>query len=122
MAFGRLPLFKGTLTHPVTQYVAVPVHQGCIGVHIGWKDATSSATITLELSSYDAIEAPYDVAGSAWEWRDSGLTITGPAASAAGATVVNVDNVRQRRARLKIVTAATSVLEIHDGADLVERG
>jgi len=112
----RQPLLKGTLTHPVTQYVAVPIHDGVVGLHIGWLDATSSATITLELSSFPAYDAPYDSAGSAWEWKDSGETITGPAASAAGATLVHLENVRAMRGRLKIVTAATSVFEIYDGA------
>lgn len=111
----RVPLFKGTLTHPTTQYVPVPVHNGTIGAYIAWKDATSSATITLELTSLNP-EIASDTSTTAWHWKDSGVSITGPAASAAGASLVNVENVRQGRARLKIVTAATSVFEIMDGA------
>lgn len=117
MGFGmHPPLFAGSITSGATQYVAVPVVDGCVGIHIGWKDATSSATITLELTSFESYEAPVDEAGSAWEWKDSGLSITGPAASAAGSTLVNVDNVRQKRARLKIVAAANCVFEIREGA------
>lgn len=115
MGFGHTPLFKGTLTNPATQYIGVPIKEGCIGLHIGWKDATSSATITLELSSFNASDAPVAEAGSAWEWKDSGVSITGPAGAAAGAALVNVENVRALRARLKIVTAANCDLEIYDG-------
>lgn len=114
----RPPLFSGTLTHPATEYVGVPVHDGVIGVHIAWPDATSSATITLELTSYDSQDAPTTTAGTADIWKDVSATvsITGPAASARGSAQVNVENVRQRRARLKIVTAATTTLTILDGA------
>lgn len=112
----REPLFIGTVANAATQYVKVPVHDGVIGLHIGWKDATSSATLTIELSSFPAFDAPYDAAGSAWEWKDSGETITGPAASAAGATLVHFENVRAMRARLKIVAAANCLFEIYDGA------
>lgn len=118
MGFGRGPLFKGTVANAATQYVNVPIHNGCIGLHIGWLDATSSATITLELSSFGAYDAPYDAAGAAWEWKDSGVAITGPAASAAGSILVNAENVRQLRARLKIVAAANCSFEIYDGVDV----
>ena len=116
MAFGRPPLFKGTIANGATQYVGVPIHDGKLGLHIGWKDATSSATITIEMTSFSADDAPVATAGSAWVWKDSGLSITGPAASAAGATLVNVENVRSLRARLKIVAAANCDFEIYDGA------
>ena len=105
-------LFSGAIANGATRYIEVFVRGGSIGVHIGWMDATSSATITLELGSFDGA---ITVAGAAWEWKDSGLTITGPAASAAGSTLVNVENVRQLRARLKIVAAAASVFDIRDG-------
>lgn len=113
----RKPLFKGTVASAATKYVGVPIYDGTLGAHIAWLDATSSATITLQLTSFGPTDAPVDEAGSAWEWVDSGETITGPAASAAGAVLVNLENVRQRRARLKIVAAADCNLEIHDGAD-----
>lgn len=106
-------LFRGTVANGETKYVEVPVRNGALGLHIGWKDATSSATITLELTSVNA--AAIDAAGTAWVWEDSGLTITGPVAAAAGSTSLNVENVRQRYARLKIVGAALSAFEIWDG-------
>ena len=115
MGTGHVPLFKGTIATSTTQYIGVPIHDNAIGIHIAWKDATSSATITLEMSSINPEDAPVTTAGT-WQWKDSGQTITGPAASAAGSTLVNIENVRQLRARLKIVTAANCVFEICDGA------
>ncbi len=117
MGFGQAPLFKGTVANGVTQYVGIPIHGGCIGTQISWLDATSSATITIELTSFGNADAPVDTAGSAWVWKDSGLSITGPAASAAGSVLVNADNVRQRRARIKIVAAANCSFEIYDGTN-----
>lgn len=109
-------LFQGTVATSEVKYVAVPIRSGALGAHIGWKDATSSATITLELSSFPG--ASTDNAGRAWEWKDSGVSITGPAASAASSTIVNVENVRQQRARLKITGAALSTFDIRDGTAL----
>lgn len=106
-------LFRDTVANGQTKYVPVPVRNGTIGVQIGWLDATSSATVTLELSSFEG--ASFVVGGAAWEWKDSGLTITGPTGAAAGSTLLNVENVRQRFARLKIVGAAASTFDIRDG-------
>lgn len=115
-AVGRPPTFEGAVANGSTIYVGVKVRDGRLGGQIAWTDATSSATITLELTSFGAVDAPVDGAAS-YKWKDSGLTITGPSASAAGATLVNVDNVQQRRGRYKIVAAAASNFIIHDGAD-----
>jgi hypothetical protein len=112
----RVPLFKGVLTHPTTKYIGLPIRDGHTGAHITWKDGTSSATITLEMSGYDAQDAPVETAGT-YQWKDSGVAITGPTAAGAGGSLVNVENVRQYRARLKIVTVATSDFEIYDGGD-----
>lgn len=117
MAFGRQPIFRGTQANSTTVYYPVPVHSGVIGVQFAWTDATSSATVTLELTDFDAIEAPYDAAGAAYEWKDSGLTITGPAASAAGSTLILVENARCLRARLKVVAAANCSFVILNGVD-----
>ena len=46
-------LFKGKLASSETKYVNVPVRNGTLGAHIGWLDAVSSATITLELGSFE---------------------------------------------------------------------
>ena len=116
MGMGHVPLFKGAIASGTTKYIGVPVHSGKVGLHIAWKDATSNATVTLEMSSMNATDAPVETAGT-WHWKDSGETITGPAASAAGSTLVHLDNVRQRRARLKIVTTADCDFEIMDGID-----
>lgn len=98
-----------------TKYLEVPVKNGAIGFHLAWLDAVSSATITLELTSYKQVAAV--AAGAAWEWKDSGLTITGPVAAAAGSTQVNVENVRQSRARIKIVGAAASLFDLQLGVE-----
>lgn len=101
-------LFK--VANAETKYIEVPVRNGTVGFHLAWLDAVSSATITLELTSYRGISPT--TAGRAWEWKDSGLTITGPVAAAAGAAQVNVENVRQERARIKIVGAAASWFDL----------
>lgn len=112
-------LFVGSVASGATLYVEVPVRgepdsaARYLGVQIGWLDATSSATIALELSSFDGAAAV--VAGAAWEWKDSGLTITGPTAAAASSTILEVENVRQHRARLKIIAAAACNFDIRDG-------
>jgi len=108
-------LFSGAIPTGTTVYVPIPVKAGCIGAFIGWPDAVSSATITLELTSNMTVSPV--VAGTAAQWKDSGVSITGPAASAAGSSLVNVENVRQRRARIKIVTAAATTLDIRDGIE-----
>jgi hypothetical protein len=112
---GAHTLFAGTVNNGATKYIAIPVRKGTIGIDIGWLDATSSATITLELSSFPNAAANVAAAGAAWEWTPSGLTITGPVAAAAGSTGVNVENVRQLFARLKIVAAANCSFDIRDG-------
>lgn len=111
----RPPLFSGVLTHPTTKYVGVPVRNGTIGAQIAWPDATSSATITVELTSYDSTDAPVETAGTGDIWAGSGVSITGPAASARGQAQINIEGVRQARARIKIVTAATTTVTILDG-------
>ncbi len=112
MAFA---LFKGAVANGVTKYVGVPIVDGRVGVHIGWLDATSAATITLELGSAPATDAPIDEAGEAWQWKDSGGVIAGPAGAAAGLTLVNRDAVYQKRARLKIAATADCDLAIWNG-------
>ncbi len=122
MSVSKKPLWDykvdGTVAAAATAYVAVPVIKGMVGCHIAWIDATSSATITLELSSFPVEEATTNVAGT-YQWKDSGVVITGPAASATGGVLVNVENVRQSRARLKIVGAATTSLIIYNGDQAV---
>lgn len=115
MIGGRVPVFKGTVANAATQYVGLKICGGTIGAHIAWLDATSSATITLELSCFNNDDAAVGDAGSAWEWIGSGVSITGPSGAAAGGSLLNVENVRQYRARLKIVAAANCSFEIYDG-------
>jgi hypothetical protein len=105
-------MFVGVIANGATQFVPVVVVDGCVGAHIKWPDATSSATITLELSSDREATLTSVAAG---EWLASGVTVTGPTGVAAGGSLVNVENVRQLRGRLKIVAAATTTLEILRG-------
>lgn len=114
MAFGRPPLYKATIPTTTTVYIGVPIVCGVIGLFLAWSDAVGAATITLELTSMSADDAPLATAGT-YQWRGSGETITGPAASAAGNAMVNLENVRQLRARLKVVTTAVTPLEVHNG-------
>lgn len=100
------PLFRGTQASGTTIFVPVNVVDGCVGVHISWLDATSAATIALELSSWPWPLAADNAAASDVTWPDSGETITGPAAAAAGSALINLSNVRQLRARLRIVASA----------------
>jgi hypothetical protein len=112
----NVPLFKGRIASGATVYVPVPIHKDgggrWIGAQLSWLDATSSATVTLELTN---TEAAYTQDGAAHEWKDSAVSITGPAAAAAGSTLIAIENVRFRRARLKIVTAAVSQIVVWDG-------
>jgi hypothetical protein len=101
-----------------THFVPVPIsaEDGALGLHIAWLDATSAATITLELSSFASLEAPYDQPGSPWHWIDSGEVIAGPTGAGGGGSLLNVENVRQKQARLRVVVTAATVLEVYDGA------
>lgn len=108
------PLFDGTQATTTTVYYHAPIHNSSIGIYFAWTDATSAATVTLELTSMGPTDAPYTTAGT-YQWKDSGLTFTGPAASAAGSLLINVENVRQKRARIKVVTTANSAFKIYDG-------
>lgn len=120
MSQTQKPIFTGPILSGVTKYIGLPIDRGpnggSVGVHIGWKDTVSSATITFETTSFPFEDAPTEVAGAAYLWLDSGEVITGPGGTAIGCSQMNVENVRQRRGRLKIVAAADCDFEIHDGA------
>jgi len=102
-----------TIANGATRYLELPVRDGTIGVQVLWRDAVSSATCTLELTSLRDVAA--EVAGATGAWKDSGLTFTGPAATAADSFLINVENCRQARARLKVVAAAATFLLVLDG-------
>ena len=111
--------FKGQI--PIsTRYVAIPMSMGGrLFIDVQWKDAVSSATITLETTGSAVEDAPIDAAGPAWVWKtEAGVTIAGPAGTAAGSTKVHVATLCCRRARLKIVAAAASNMEIYSDSEL----
>jgi hypothetical protein len=108
-------LYKNTALSG-TVYIGVPITNGSVGVQLAWLDATSSAAVTLELTNYSAEDAPTTTAGAANVWIASGVSIIGPSAAAIGGVLLNLDGIRQKRARLKVVTAATTNLEVIEGA------
>jgi hypothetical protein len=110
------PLFKGQLSASTVTYIEIPVRCGCVGAQVAWPDATSAATIGLEFSSNPGAGASSTKAD---DWTDSGVTITGPAATGAGSVMLNVDNIRQKRARIKVTTTAVTNLTVWDGMEPV---
>lgn len=110
------PLFSGPVASLATQFIGVPIIRGCVGVQIAWPDATTAGAMTLEVTNAGAVEAPVETAGTLDLWKDSGATIT-ITAGARNSTFVNLMNVRQRRARLKFVASAASVLTVLQGID-----
>jgi hypothetical protein len=133
MGAGSPPAFKGAQTSGTVIAVPLKVIAGRIGAHVSWPDATTAATFVLELSSFNATDAPIGAGGagtkqagdgnaylagaSAQFWPDSGETIAAVVAGAAGGFFINVANVGQHRARLRISASADSQWEIYDGLD-----
>lgn len=108
-------LFSGAIANGATAFCPVPIHQGCVGLHIAWPDATTNVTITFEVTSFGPLDAAPEGAANDRLWPAMpGVTIT-QTPGAAGSVVVNLSNVRQRRGRLRIVAGAASSLEIYDG-------
>jgi hypothetical protein len=109
------PLFDGSVAAAATQYIHVPISNGKLGVSLHWTDTTTAGTFTLEFTSMGPLDAPVTTAGT-YQWKDSGLTLTSPTGGSAGGSLVNVENVRQRRARLKFVATANSAIKVFNGA------
>lgn len=108
-------LFARTISNGATAFCPVPIHQGCVGLHISWPDATTNVTITFETSSFGPEDATPELAANARLWPAfPGVTIT-QTPGAPGAVLVNISGVRQKRGRLRIVAGAASELEIYDG-------
>lgn len=114
MSLYNPPLFSGLVANATTQFVGIPIGDGdLVSITIRWPDATSSATIVFQVTDFDSIDAPVDQATSANRWKAmTGVTITGPAASAAGAFEVNIPDIGARRGRLSIAAAADSTFLI----------
>lgn len=114
-ASNRRPLFQGTVANGATQYVGIPVGlKGITTIHLAWKDATSAATVTLQHSLFSPDDAPVGSAGSAWHWVNSATSVTGPAATAAGASLTQLSGVGPNlRSRLRIVATANCDLEVY---------
>lgn len=128
---GRPPLFKGLQADTTVIVIPVPILAGCIGLHVSWPDAVTDASFVLELSSFPSEVAPLWAGGagtlqpggghaylsgaSAQFWPDSGETIAPVVAGAAGSFMVNLSNVRQQRARLRITATDDCQWEIYNG-------
>jgi len=79
---------------------------------ISWPDAVSSAAITLEGTDFHDNEVAAGAVAS-YFWAPIPVTITGPAASAAGTTLLEgLGNLGVKRLRLKVVVAATTKLYV----------
>ena len=112
------PIFRGVIPTATTQFVGVPMgpQSSLLYLDIQWRDAVSAATITLQSTGTDAVDAPYDVAGPAWVWKDeAAVPIAGPTAVAAASTKIHASNLGAARFRLKIVTTAQCDFEIYSG-------
>jgi len=119
MAGPKKPLFKGSIANGATAFCPVPIVQGCIGLHGTWPDATSTFTVVLEVSSFNPEEpgaGPEDAANARTWPAMPGVTIT-QTPGAAGSFLVNLSNIRQQRARLRMVGGGgvTSLAEIYHG-------
>lgn len=110
------PLFDGTILSGTTRYIGVPVGlSSLIGLQVSRITGAGADTITLEMSDFPADQAPVQTAGT-YQWKDSGETITTPAAGAS--TLVHLGNIGTSRGRLKIVAAADSRYIIHGSRKL----
>lgn len=113
MSNDTRPLSTLKVTSGTTVYIGVPIRDGTVGAQVVWKDNASSGTITVELSSNP--DLPAARAGEPWEWKDTGLTFAGPAGAQPGSTLINIENVRQRQARIRFAATADSYIEVWDG-------
>lgn len=95
-----------------THYIEIPVLEGSMGIHIRWADATSSAAITLESTNEPQAKVAA-TSTTAGDWcTESGVSITGPTAAAAGASMTHIGNVGSERLRLKVIAAAVTKLQV----------
>jgi hypothetical protein len=95
-----------------THYVEITNGAPLISAFIRWFDGTGDAAITVESTDLAKDEAASD-STEATEWAaESGVSITGPAGSAAGCVAVHLGNLATKRVRLKIVASAACDMEI----------
>lgn len=98
------------ITIPIgTTYVGLPVSCGTIGGSVFWSSTSLIATFTVDVTTANQQEAP--VNDTSARWVGSGVSFPA-AASAAGGFAINLENVRQARARLKIVATAAGEIEV----------
>lgn len=117
---SNYPRRDSVATAPGTYFIGVPVERfggaAFVGLQIAWRTAGFAATFTLELTSYDESDAPVSVAGAANVWIAApGVTIAAATGAGVGASLVNVENVRQKRARLRVVVTVAGLLDVLRG-------
>lgn len=96
-----------------TKYVEIPLGDESVsGLFISWPDGTSSATLTLESTLHNSTDAALTSADASLWAPETGITITGPAATAKASEMVHLGNNGATRMRLKIVPAADTTLTV----------
>lgn len=109
---------RQTIANTAVVYAPIPTgYDDLISIHIAWFDATSAATIVLQTSNYDAKDAPLDAdetaGGSEHLWAtESGVSVVGPSAAAAGCSMLHLGNYGAFRSRLKITATADCDMEV----------
>ena len=97
------------ITIPVgTTYIGLPVTCGTVGGSVFWSSVLA-ATFTVEVTSANQVEAPLTDTSARWVGTGASLPA---AASAAGGFAINLENVRQARARLKVVASVAGEIEV----------
>ena len=119
MALYKPLLKEQELAISTTTYVPLLINQSRagtqgLGAHIEW-DTGANFTATVEMSDKPSELAAED-STDAKDWVEV-ATVTGtPTGGAAGATVIEIENARHRRARLKIATTAASTVAVWSGS------
>lgn len=78
---------------------------------VGWDDATSNATLTLEHTNLEVADAAVGIA-AADKWASDPTTITGPGGTAIGCSLAHLGNNGAFRTRLKIVVTVEATLTV----------
>lgn len=95
----------GAVSHPSTLYFEIGLNdQEVTSIQLYTPDAAANAAYTLEGTNFTAAEA--SITDTSSKWVALPITVTAPT-SALG-TIVSFSNLGVKRARLKVVTTATT--------------
>lgn len=98
-------------TIPTTTTLYHPIESGgdlVTSIQFYWNDAVSNATITLEGTNFMNV----DSYANDTRWVTLPITVTGPTATGAGSTLVDISGLGVARLRAKIVTTAVTSIQI----------